>query len=194
MTQNTLSTERGTAYAVRPFEQSRLRVAKLSLQRHEPRRAPPSMRRVMQALPLFLAPLLVLVCSTPAQAQLSQRFGPYELHYSVVNTTFLEPAVAAEYGIARGRRRAILNLSLREHLDDGTTVARPLDINGSSWDLTQQRVYFDFIEVREGPAIYYIGEFKFINREWRFFEADFKPEGSSERFTWEYKYQMYINE
>lgn len=138
--------------------------------------------------------MLSLFVVLPAQAQLSERFGNYELHYSVVNTTFIEPAVAAQYGLARGSRRAIVNLSLREHLEDGSTVAREMDLTGRSWDLTQAQVNFDFVEVREGPAIYYIGEFKFINREWRFFEFDFTPSGSDEGLNFEFKQQMYIND
>lgn len=138
--------------------------------------------------------LLALCAASTAHAQLSKRFGPYELHYSIVNSTFLEPAVAAEYGITRGKRRAIINLSLREHLDDGSTVARAMTLKGRSWDLTQQQVNFDFLEVREGPAIYYIGDFKFLNREWRYFEASFTPSGQSESYLFEHKQQMYTND
>lgn len=148
-----------------------------------------SLRKWLGALPL----LCVMFCGA-AQAQLSERYGDYELHYSVVNTTFLEPAVAAQYGLARGSRRAIINLSLREHLEDGSTVAREMSLEGRSWDLTQAQVNFDFVEVREGPALYYIGEFKFINREWRFFEINFAPEGSEETLSLEFKQQMYIND
>jgi hypothetical protein len=138
--------------------------------------------------------LLTLVTAGAAQAQLSERFGPYELHYSVVNTTFIEPAVASEYGITRGERRAIINLSLREHLADGSTEARTMDLSGSSRDLTARSIPFEFIEVREGPAIYYIGEFKFINREYRFFDIDFAASGDSERYEFSFKQQMYIND
>ncbi len=141
----------------------------------------------------FLAAVMLLLAVT-VEAQLSERFGPYELHYSVVNTTFLEPAVAAQYDITRGKRRAIINLSLREHLDDGSTVARPMAIEGLSWDLTEQQVNFDFMEIREGPAIYYIGEFKFLNREWRYFEVDFVPEGDEESLNFKFRHQMYTND
>ena len=137
--------------------------------------------------------LLVCICSV-THAQLSERFGPYELHYSVVNTTFLDPAVASQYGLARGSRRAIVNLSLREHLADGSTVASPMLVEGSSWDLTERRDVFDFAEIREGPAIYYIGEFKFLNREWRYFEFNFTPEGSDESYYYKFKHQMYVND
>ena len=148
----------------------------------------------MQLLPRLALTLVLALTSILAQAQRSERFGPFELHYSVVNTTFLEPAVAARYGITRGKRRAIINLALREHLEDGSTVARPMAVDGSSWDLTEQRINFDFMEVREGPAIYYIGEFKFLNREWRYFEVDFVPEGSEESLNFKFRHQMYTND
>jgi hypothetical protein len=120
--------------------------------------------------------LTMLFFSLQASAQQSEMFGPYELHYSVVNTTFLEPEVAATYGITRGKKRAILNLAVREHLAEGTQ-ARNMLIEGRTWDLIQNQ-FLSFKEVREGPAIYYIAEFKFINQEWRLFEVDFRPEGS----------------
>lgn len=147
------------------------------------------------ALRIFALPLIAaLLWAIPASAQLSKRYGPYELHYSIVNTTFIEPKVAAQYGLARGNRRAIINLSLREHLEDGSTVARPMDLTGRSWDLTQQQINFDFIEVREGPAIYYIGEFRFLNREWRYFEVDFAAADDPTRYLFEHKQQMYRND
>lgn len=160
---------------------------------HTPRAHSLSSQKILY-LWLATVTLLALIFCAPTQAQLSERFGNYELHYSVVNTTFIEPAVAAQYGLARGKRRAIINLSLREHLDDGSTVARQMALKGRSWDLTQSEVNFDFIEVREGPALYYIGEFKFINREWRFFALDFTPENSDEALSFEFKQQMYIND
>ena len=135
--------------------------------------------------------LTMLFCSVQVSAQQSEMFGPYELHYSVVNTTFLEPEVAATYGITRGKKRAILNLAVREHLAEGTQ-ARNMLIKGRTWDLIQNQ-FLSFKEVREGPAIYYIAEFKFINEEWRFFEVDFRPEGADQTYTFKFKHQLYIN-
>jgi hypothetical protein len=128
----------------------------------------------------------------PGHAQQSERFDAYELHYSVVNTTFLEPEVAATYGITRGEKRAILNLAVREHLEGGGTEARSMLLKGRTWDLIQNQ-FLEFQEIREGPAIYYIAEFKFINEEWRFFEVDFRPEGADRTYTFKFKHQLYIN-
>lgn len=138
----------------------------------------------------FLA-LILLFAAGPSTAQQSERFGPYELHYSVVNTTFLAPEVASTYGITRGKNRAILNLAVREHTDSGTEP-RSMQLQGRTRDLIQAQD-LEFQEVREGPAIYYISEFRFINEEWRFFEVDFRPEGSDETYRFELKHQLYIN-
>lgn len=139
---------------------------------------------------LLILALVLGLCST-AHAQQSERFGPYELHYSVVNTTFIQPEVAAQYGITRGKQRAFLNLAVREHVGD-TTEPRAMKLEGRTWDLIQNQ-FLQFKEIREGPAIYYIAEFKFINEEWRFFEFDFLPEGAERSFTYKFRHQLYIN-
>ncbi|NCF17424.1 MAG: DUF4426 domain-containing protein [Haliea sp.] len=141
---------------------------------------------------IFLRTAILWCLATAAVAQQSQMFGPFELHYSVVNTTFLEPKVAAAYGITRGEKRAILNLAVREHLVDGGDEARSMLIKGRTWDLIQNQ-FLEFQEIREGPAIYYIAQFKFINEEWRFFEVDFRPEGADQTYTFKFKHQLYIN-
>lgn len=135
--------------------------------------------------------LALLHLPLPGSAQQSEKFGPFELHYSVVNTTFLDPKVAATYGITRGEKRAILNLAVREDLDTGS-VARTMLLQGRTWDLIQNQ-FLEFQEIREGQSIYYIAEFKFINEEWRFFEVDFRPEGAQQTYTFKFKHQLYIN-
>lgn len=140
----------------------------------------------------FIVLLIAALHLSPAAlAQNSEMFGPFELHYSVVNTTFLEPEVAATYGITRGKKRAILNLSVREHLDQGT-AGRTMLLKGRTWDLIHGEP-LEFMEVREGDAIYYIAEFTFINEEFRFFEMNFRPEGAEQTYTFKFKHQLYIN-
>ena len=136
--------------------------------------------------------LAAMLCAGAIQAQQSEMFGPYELHYSVVNSTFLAPEVAATYGIVRGDKRAILNLAVREEMaPPGETLN--MQLQGRTWDLIQSQT-LDFLEIREGKAVYYIAEFKFINEEWRFFEVDFRPEGADKTYTFKFKHQLYIEQ
>ena len=65
-----------------------------------------------------------------------EQFDNFELHYSVVNTTFLSPFVAEKYGITRGERNAILNLSLRE-LSVAGSKSVGMELSGRTWDLIQ---------------------------------------------------------
>lgn len=140
----------------------------------------------------LLLPLLLLFgLALPAAGQQSEMFDQYELHYSVVNTTFLSPKVAATYGITRGDDRAILNLAVREHLAQDKTEARSMNLKGRTWDLLQHTQELEFQEVREGPAIYSIAEFKFLNEEWRHFEVHFRPEGADKTYTFKLKHQVY---
>ena len=146
----------------------------------------------MKTLARFLPLVAILCLAGAARAQQSEMFGPYELHYSVVNTTFLAPEVAAAYGIVRGKQRAILTLAVREH-QEGSAGTRPMLLKGRTWDLIQNQT-LEFLEIREGQAVYYIADFKFINEEWRFFEVDFRPEGADETYTFQFKHQLYVDE
>jgi hypothetical protein len=132
-----------------------------------------------------------MLLSGQALAQQMETFGPYELYYSVVNTTFLNPETASTYGITRGKKHAILNLAVRERLEDGS-AARAMTLQGRTWDLMQNQT-LEFNDIREGESIYYIAEFRFINEEWRFFEIDFRPEGASQTYTFKFKHQLYID-
>jgi hypothetical protein len=109
----------------------------------------------------------------------------------VLPTTFIAPEVAAEYGITRGKRRGLVNIAVREHLEDGTVVNRAVPLRGESWDLTARRVDLDFREIREGPAVYYIAGFRFLEREWRHFEVSFSPRDGAEPYVFRFKRQMY---
>ena len=144
---------------------------------------------------LRLATQLLLILGVglaqTVQAQQSTRFGAYEVHHTVVNTTFLAPDISARYNIVRGKQRAILNLAIREHLPDGTTVARSAKLEGRTWDLFQNQ-FFDFQEIREGQAIYYIGEFEFSDKELRFFNVTLLPENATRSYQLKFQHKVYV--
>lgn len=136
--------------------------------------------------------LTALLASAGAVAQQSERFDRWELHFSVVNSTFLAPEVAARYGIVRGEKRAIINLAVREHGEDGSAHTVSARLAGRTWDLIQNQD-LEFQTIREGDAVYYIAPFRFINREWRFFEIHFRPEGAEQTYTHKFRHQLFIH-
>lgn len=136
--------------------------------------------------------LAFILLAPSSLAQQSERFDQFELHHSVVYTTFLSPEIAAQYGISRGDDKAILTLSVRD-AEAGDTAGRPMAIEGRTWDLIHGG---DLVlkEIREGRATYYIAAFEFLDREWRFFEFDFTPEGSEKTYHYKFKVQLWKQE
>jgi hypothetical protein len=136
---------------------------------------------------------LLFFFGNAAFAQMSERFGPYELHYSYVNTTFLTPEVAAQYQIVRGKRHGILMLALRKQMEgESGTKPSSMQIQGTTSDLIRSDE-LKFREIREGEAVYYIAPFKFINEEWRHFYIDFRASDSDTTYSHHLQHQMYIH-
>ncbi len=133
--------------------------------------------------------LLSWLLPSTSQAQQSERFDQYELHRSVVYSTFLSPEIAALYGISRGDDKAILTLSVRD-ADAGEVRGRPMTIEGRTWDLISG-TSLTFEEIRDGQATYYIAPFEFLDREWRFFEFTFTPAGSDKSYQYKFKTQLW---
>lgn len=136
----------------------------------------------------YLLTLFIFLCASQAQGQQSERFDQFELHYSIVYTTFLTAEIAAKFGIPRGKDKAMLTLSVRD-AEAGDIQGRPMEIEGRTWDLITGG-NMKVKEVKEGRATYYLVPFEFLDREYRFFEFTFKPEGAEK--TYEYKFQTQL--
>jgi len=140
----------------------------------------------------YLFAVCCLLWATLASAQQSERFDEFELHYSIVYSTFLTADIAAQLGIPRGKDKAMLTLSVRD-ADAGDVEGRPMEISGRTWDLITGGD-MKIKEVREGRATYYLIPFEFLDREYRFFEFDFTPEGSDKTYSYTFKTQLWRQE
>jgi hypothetical protein len=110
-----------------------------------------------RALALSLSLLLAL----PAAAEQFAALGEVEVHYVVVNTLFLEPDVAARYGIVRGADRAILNVSVIG--PDGKP--RDASVEGTVRNLLEVQSPLAFQRIEEGEAIYFIAPLKVTDQD-----------------------------
>lgn len=119
--------------------------------------------------------LVILLLSPSAHAE-SQTFGDYTVHYIAVNSTFISPQIAQQYGIERNRRGAFLNIAVLKNNADGSTTPVTAMVSGGKQNLLQQSGNIDFQEVREGEAIYYLGQFAFSNAELLRFKVQVQPE------------------
>jgi len=105
--------------------------------------------------------LLWLALAATATAEQKQMIGGFEAHYSLVPTSFLKPDIAAEYGVTRARDRALLNISI---IDPETGPVRAA-VSGGMRNLLEQRETLSFREVLEGPAVYYLAEVRYTDRD-----------------------------
>lgn len=119
--------------------------------------------------------LLLLAIPIASHAERVKRFPGYEIHYNVVRTDFLTPAVAKSYGINRSKTRGLLTVSVLK-LDAKGSLAVASQLSASAVNLNSQLYAIDMREVREGKAIYYIGEFRLSPPETLKFAINAQPQ------------------
>lgn len=109
---------------------------------------------------VLIGGFLAFTCVT-GHAEQVHRVAGHEVHYIIIPTTFLESEIAAQYGVARARNRALINVSILDANKQAVTGA----VSGSSSNLLGQTQNFEFRQVTEGDAIYYLAELLHSNEE-----------------------------
>lgn len=136
--------------------------------------------RIFQSLFLFAASLaltsLAQANTYDKQGDSMQQFGDYQVHYNVFNSSFILPSIANEYGLQRGKNRALMNVSVLKRQDDGTYRGIKAKVSGIHDDLLQKE-QLKFKEIVEDNAVYYIAGFKIHHRIDVYFTVDVQVEG-----------------
>jgi hypothetical protein len=134
---------------------------------------------------------LLLAASSASFAENSQDFGDYVVHFNALNTTYLPPTVTREYGIKRSKNRGMINIAVLYKMLG--TAGKPVaaKISASATNLTGQKRTISLREVREGPAIYYIGDFPITNEETLRFQVNVNPEGQKDIHEVNFKQQVF---
>ena len=108
----------------------------------------------------FVSLVLCLLLALPAVAERKQTFGELDVHYSVFNSSFLQPDVAAAVGLPRSKTVGVLNIAA---LKGGQ--GQPAKVSGSVKNLLGQTSELQFKQVLESGAVYYLAEFPLRQRE-----------------------------
>ncbi|MGL4317831.1 MAG: DUF4426 domain-containing protein [Pseudomonas sp.] len=104
--------------------------------------------------------MLCLLFALPALAERKQSFGSLDVHYSVFNSSFLQPDIAAAAGLTRSKTGGVLNVAA---LQAGKGV--PAKVSGQVKNLLGQTTQLSFKQVLESGAVYYLAEFPLRERE-----------------------------
>ncbi|PYC23531.1 DUF4426 domain-containing protein [Aquipseudomonas alcaligenes] len=108
----------------------------------------------------FVSLVFCLLLALPAVAERKQTFGELDVHYSVFNSSFLQPDVAAAVGLTRSKTVGVLNIAA---LRGGQ--GQPAKVSGSVKNLLGQTSELQFKQVLESGAVYYLAEFPLRQRE-----------------------------
>lgn len=127
-----------------------------------------------------------LLLGTRAEAEQVLHLGAYDVHYVVLGTTFLNPDVAKQYGIERGKDLAFVNISV---LRNGQPIAA--QIQGRARDLLDRRVDLRFREIKERTSVYYIAVLHFSDQEHWHFELKVTPVGMTTPLDVKFAQRLY---
>ena len=108
----------------------------------------------------FVSLVFCLLLALPAVAERKQTFGELDVHYSVFNSSFLQPDIAAAAGLTRSKTVGVLNIAA---LKDGKGQAAK--VSGTLKNLLGQTSELKFKQVLESGAVYYLAEFPLRQRE-----------------------------
>ena len=139
---------------------------------------------------LFLCSILIAWTGT-AQAENSQDFGDYVVHFNALNTTHLPASVTREYAIKRSKNRGMINIAILRKTLGTTGTPLTAEISASATNLTGQKRHIKLREIREATAIYYIGVFPITHEEVLRFTVKVKPEGENETQEVKFKQQFF---
>ena len=140
----------------------------------------------------WLAGLLLLLPLT-VDAENSKDFGQFVIHYNAMATDVVPPQVARKYRITRSQNRGMINITVLKKVlsSPGQPVHARVEVNARN--LAGQGRTIRMREIREGNAIYYLGEFGVANEETLNFDVRARPQGSQETVEVSFSQDFYTN-
>lgn len=144
----------------------------------------------------WIVALFIFLTSLSVQAEQMKEFdGPdgseYQVHYMALTTTFLQPEVAKQYGIARSKARGLVNVSVIRKFPDGSKKAVGSVVEGLTINDIRQQIHMPFQQIVEGDAIYYISQVQFREGEILTFDLTIFPEGQVEPLKMRFAHTFY---
>ncbi len=141
----------------------------------------------------LLMGLLMLTGPLIATAENSTHVPDYTIHHNAFPSTILTPEIASNYKIIRSKYRGLLNVSVIKDISGATGEAVTANIKAKTRDLVGRIQAIDLREIREGKAIYYVGEFTIVDGETLDFTLEVTPAGMERPIKAQLKQQFFID-
>jgi len=120
------------------------------------------------------------------------------VHYSLVNSSVIEPKISTLYNLKRSKNRALLNISVvknltKEDTREGKVKGLTANIFGQAVTLVGHLKKLDFKEIKEENAVYYIATFPISNGERLSFDLKIQPNKVGKLIPIKFKQQVYTH-
>ncbi len=133
----------------------------------------------------------MLLCGQAlAQNEYEVSFGSYTVNYNTFPSTFLEPAISKAAGIKRSENHGVITIAVRHRSATSGEKAVKAVVSGMATNLIGQIRKLNLTEVREGEAIYYVGDFAVVKNESLTFNISLLPEGETQRHEFKFTRQF----
>ena len=126
-----------------------------------------------------------------SHAENSKDFGQYVVHFNALATDQLPARVAREYRITRSTNRGMINITVLRKVLGSPGQPVPAFVEVAGTNLAGQFRRIPVREVREGNAIYYIGEFGVTHEETVRFDVRVRPQGTPDTMQVEFSQDFY---
>jgi len=134
---------------------------------------------------------LALAAPGFAAAEQSKTFGDIEIHYNAMGTENLKPEVAKNYKITRSKSRGLLTISVLKKNTMGVAQPVPAEITATAVNLNAQLSSIDMREIKEGTAIYYLGEYRVSPPDTLKFNITAKVKGAPQTYSFDFQQEFY---
>ncbi|MFT6915181.1 MAG: hypothetical protein ACJAWL_001484 [Motiliproteus sp.] len=135
--------------------------------------------------------LALVLFSGLASAEQFKALDHYQVHYNAVNSTFLTAEVAKNYSITRSKVSGLVNIAVLDTRHQNAAVTAR--VTGTFTNLIGQVQNLEFVQVREGKAIYYISEFRFTDDEILSFDLQIQPDPNQPAYPLTFKQHFYVD-
>ncbi|MCU7891801.1 MAG: DUF4426 domain-containing protein [Candidatus Thiodiazotropha sp. (ex Ustalcina ferruginea)] len=142
----------------------------------------------------YVATLFTLMLlAFPGWAENSTTIPGFTIHHNAIPSASLEPSIARQYGIQRSKYRGMLNVSIIKSVDG--TIGEPSEavVMAKANNIRGQLISIPMRKITEGPAVYYIGEFRIANQETLNFEIQVQPRGETRFYTAKLSQDFFID-
>jgi hypothetical protein len=132
---------------------------------------------------------LALMLTATVNAENMKKLNDLNVHYIAIGSTFLTPEIAKAYGIERSRYKGLVNIAVLDNTQDGNP-AKTVNINGKARNDVGQIKSLDFMEVKEGDAVYYLAQVGYSNEETIYFDIKITDKGKQHNLTFSQKFYV----